>query len=161
MALQIHIGGKICAALDRQHPRDLFDVKRLLENEGITDDVKDSFLFYLLSHSRPVNELLDPNFKVIEKEYNDEFLTMAKQEILLKELLEARSRLVEDLKKKLTQDDKEFLISFVSNIPDWSKVRDDKIRNYPSVKWKLLNQSKMSKEKLKKYVENVTNVLWA
>ena len=49
LALQIHIGGKICAALDRQHPRDLFDVKRLLENEGITDDVKDSFLFYQIS----------------------------------------------------------------------------------------------------------------
>ncbi len=28
-------GGKICAALDRQHPRDVFDVKYLLENEGI------------------------------------------------------------------------------------------------------------------------------
>ncbi len=29
-------GGKICAALDRQHPRDLFDVHYMLENEGIT-----------------------------------------------------------------------------------------------------------------------------
>ena len=29
-------GSKICAALDRQHPRDLFDVKLLLENEGFT-----------------------------------------------------------------------------------------------------------------------------
>lgn len=29
-------GGKICAALDRQHPRDLFDIKYLLAHEGIT-----------------------------------------------------------------------------------------------------------------------------
>jgi len=28
--------GKLCAALDRQHPRDLFDVRLLLDNEGIT-----------------------------------------------------------------------------------------------------------------------------
>ena len=27
-------GGKICAALDRQHPRDLFDIKLLLDHEG-------------------------------------------------------------------------------------------------------------------------------
>lgn len=27
-------GGKICAAIDRQHPRDVFDVKLLMENEG-------------------------------------------------------------------------------------------------------------------------------
>lgn len=32
-------GGKICAAVDRQHPRDIFDVKLLLENEGFTDDI--------------------------------------------------------------------------------------------------------------------------
>jgi predicted nucleotidyltransferase component of viral defense system len=30
--------GKIVAALDRQHPRDLFDVRGLLANEGISDD---------------------------------------------------------------------------------------------------------------------------
>ncbi len=36
--------GKLCAALDRQHPRDLFDVKFLLENEGLTDDLKKTFL---------------------------------------------------------------------------------------------------------------------
>lgn len=29
--------GKICAALDRQHPRDLFDIKLMLDNEGFTD----------------------------------------------------------------------------------------------------------------------------
>ncbi len=33
-------GGKICAALDRQHPRDLFDIKVLLENEGVTPEIR-------------------------------------------------------------------------------------------------------------------------
>ncbi len=33
-------GGKICAALDRQHPRDFFDIKILLENEGITPEIR-------------------------------------------------------------------------------------------------------------------------
>jgi predicted nucleotidyltransferase component of viral defense system len=66
-------GGKICAALDRQHPRDLFDIKYLLDNEGITEKIKDSFLFYLISHNRPINELLNPNFKDISKLYHNEF----------------------------------------------------------------------------------------
>lgn len=152
-------GGKICAALDRQHPRDLFDVKKLLENEGITDDVKDSFLFYLLSHSRPINELLDPNFKVIEKEYNNEFLSMAKTHIPLGELLEARSNLIKNLKNKLTYKDKEFLISFVSNEPDWTMARDEKIKDFPSVRWKLMNQEKMTEAKLKTYIESVIKAI--
>ena len=33
-------GGKICAALDRQHPRDLFDIKLLLEKFGLTDSIR-------------------------------------------------------------------------------------------------------------------------
>ncbi len=53
--------GKICAALDRQHPRDLFDVKFLLDNEGFTEDFRKTFLVYLISHHRPMSELLQPN----------------------------------------------------------------------------------------------------
>ena len=36
-------GGKICAALDRQHPRDLFDIKLLLDNAGLTDAIRKAF----------------------------------------------------------------------------------------------------------------------
>jgi predicted nucleotidyltransferase component of viral defense system len=32
-------GGKICAALDRQHPRDLFDIKLLLERQGLSQGI--------------------------------------------------------------------------------------------------------------------------
>ena len=44
-------GSKLCAALDRQHPRDLFDVKLLLDNEGITDKTRTAFIVYLISHN--------------------------------------------------------------------------------------------------------------
>lgn len=132
-------GGKICAALDRQHPRDLFDIKNLLENEGITSDVKDSFIFHLISHNRPIDELLDPNLKNLEKQYRDEFLTMTQIDTPLGALMDARVKLVEGLRDKLTEEDKEFLISFVSNKPDWKKIKNDKVRNFPSVKWKRLN----------------------
>lgn len=54
-------GGKICAALDRQHPRDLFDVKLLLENEGLTEEIKPGLILTILSSKRPIHELLNPN----------------------------------------------------------------------------------------------------
>lgn len=152
-------GGKICAALDRQHPRDLFDIKFLLENEGITADVKDSFLFYLISHNRPINELLNPNFKDINREYNDEFLEMAQIKVSLDELIRYRKTLVEEINKSLTAMDKEFLISFVTNEPNWSLVRDAKIQIYPSVKWKLFNQNEMSKKKKTEYLNKMHKIL--
>jgi predicted nucleotidyltransferase component of viral defense system len=46
--------GKIVAALDRQHPRDLFDVRDLLANEGIGDELRRAFVVYFLSHGRPM-----------------------------------------------------------------------------------------------------------
>lgn len=60
-------GGKLCAAPDRQHPRDLFDVKLLLENEGITDQIRKAFVVYLASHNRPIHELLNPTRKDVRR----------------------------------------------------------------------------------------------
>ena len=71
--------GKICAALDRQHPRDLFDVKQLLDNEGFTDDLRKALIVYIISHPRPIAELLKPNFKDISEVYEGEFRYMAER----------------------------------------------------------------------------------
>ena len=62
-------GGKIVAALDRQHPRDLFDVRDLLANEGIDDALRRAFIVYLLSHDRPMSEVLAPTRKDIAGEF--------------------------------------------------------------------------------------------
>jgi predicted nucleotidyltransferase component of viral defense system len=153
-------GGKICAALDRQHPRDLFDVKYLLKNEGITTEVKDSFIFYLISHNRPINELLSPNLKNIKREFKDEFIDMSQVEVELDELLETRDQLIKLIRNSLTENDKRFLISFVSNSPDWSLVRNAKIRDFPSVLWKIHNQEKITSSKLKEYVKAVEKILF-
>jgi len=69
-------GGKICAALERQHPRDLFDIKLLFENEGITDKFRKSFIIYLLSHSRPIVEILNPGLQNIKSLFENEFAGM-------------------------------------------------------------------------------------
>lgn len=152
-------GGKLCAALDRQHPRDVYDVKLLLENEGISSKLKHSFIYYLISHNRPINELLFPNFKDIKSLYDLEFKEMAQVEVSLNELIEVQKKLPTEILKTFDENDKKFLFSFASNKPEWSLVHDQKIKDFPSVKWKMLNQEKMGKAKMEKYIEMISKVL--
>ena len=149
-------GEKICAALDRQHPRDLFDIKNLFDNEGITEGLKDTFIFYLISHNRPIHELLNPNLKDISSIYESEFKNMAEVKVELIELNKVRKQLVAKIKDTLNENDIAFLKSFVANKPDWNLVKNNIIQNYPSVKWKLLNQKNMDSKKKEKYINDVS-----
>jgi predicted nucleotidyltransferase component of viral defense system len=60
VSLEDMYGGKLVAALDRQHPRDLFDVMLLFAHEGITPGIRRAFVVYLASSNRPVHEVLFP-----------------------------------------------------------------------------------------------------
>lgn len=70
-------GGKICAALDRQHPRDLFDVKLLLENEGFSEEIKQAFLLGVVSSVRPIHEILDPRLQDQQQAFENQFQGMS------------------------------------------------------------------------------------
>ena len=137
-------GGKICAALDRQHPRDLFDIKLLLDNQGITDKIRTAFIVYLISHNRPMNELLNPTFQDISHQFKIEFEAMMFNPISLDELNHARKELVKQLKSDLTEREKQFLISVKSKKPQWDLIEVEHIKDLPAVNWKLLNLEKMS-----------------
>jgi len=140
-------GGKICAALDRQHPRDLFDVKLLLENEGITPGIIKAFLFYLISHDRPMVEILNPGLQDISQTFINEFKGMTSDEITLDELVDVRKNLIQIVKASLTGEQKKFILSFKNRTPEWELSGIGGIENYPSVRWKLINLERMSKEK--------------
>ena len=101
LSLEDLYGGKICAALDRQHPRDLFDVKLLFENERLTDKVRKAFIVYLISHDRPIVELLNPNLKDIRQTFESEFSGMTLEPVELKELLLTRDTLINTIKSSL------------------------------------------------------------
>ncbi len=68
------IAGGIHAALDRQHPRDLFDIAKLHENEGLADGLLRTFMVYLASSSRPAHEFLDPSAINFERAFDKEFV---------------------------------------------------------------------------------------
>ena len=152
-------GGKLCAALDRQHPRDLYDIRLLLKNEGITENVRRTFIGYLISHSRPMNELLNPNMAPIDDLYNKEFEGMTEEDDILDELNEVQHSLPKLMQESLTDDEKEFLISFKKGTPKWELIPVTILKDLPGVQWKLLNISKMNKQKHQHAVEKLVRVL--
>jgi hypothetical protein len=115
-------GGKICAALDRQHPRDLFDIKLLLEDEGLTDTIRKSFIVHLVSHDRPMAELLDPNFADLKTAFTADFEGMTLIKVSPEELEEARARLVKAVREGMTDKERRFILSVKKGDPDWELI---------------------------------------
>lgn len=142
-------GGKLCAALDRQHPRDLFDVKVLLETQGIDREIFNGFMTYLLSHNRPISEIMNPGWKDITEIYNKEFIGMTFEAISLDELKTIPEKMICALKAQFTQQDFDFLKSIKEGKPNWDLAPNNKIQHLPAVKWKLINIQKIPHKKHK------------
>jgi predicted nucleotidyltransferase component of viral defense system len=145
-------GGKICAALDRQHPRDLFDVKYLLENEGFTEDIKTGFLFCLLSSKRPIIEMLYPSLINQEQAYKNQFVGMTEDEFSYEDFESTRTALIETIHNELTTTDKQFIVSFENATPDWELYN---FADFPAVKWKLQNLAKLKSSNPDKHNEGI------
>lgn len=141
-------GGKICAALDRQHPRDLFDIKYLLENEGFSAEIKKGFLFCLISSDRPINEMLNPNLQDQRQTMTHHFDGMSSDKFSYEDFESTRETLINTIQKNLNQKDKAFLLSIKNATPDWS-IYDFEI--FPSVQWKLINLQKLKDTNPKKH----------
>lgn len=140
-------GGKICAALDRQHPRDLFDVKLLLDQGGLDRSVFEGFLVYLLGHPRPLNEVINSRLKPLKAVYHQEFVGMARIDIPLVQLEETRRELLKRLGQLMTDEDIRFLLSFKQGAPDWTLLPLSGVNQLPAVRWKLTNIKKMDPDK--------------
>lgn len=151
--------GKICAALDRQHPRDLFDVKLLFENEGLSDDLVKTFLVYLISHNRTMAELLQPTRKDIAGIYEGEFLRMSQIDVSLDELLAVRERLITEINQALTDEQRKFLLSFKARRPEWELLGFDGVDKLPAVRWKLQNLEQMSEDRHRRAYNDLERVL--
>lgn len=135
--------GKLCAGLKRQHPRDLFDIQVLLENEGITPQIRKAFVVYLASHPKPMHELLDPIRRNIASLFQHEFSGMALGPVSLQSLLHTRERFMRQLQEELTDKERRFLVSLKEGEPEWTLLEIDGIEALPSLQWKLLNIKKL------------------
>lgn len=139
--------GKICAALDRQHPRDLFDIKHLIENEGVSEKLRKTFIVYLISHNRPIAEILKPNYLNIQELFEKEFLGMTLDKASYDELIYAREALIKLINTGLTKEEKKFLISIKEGNPNWELLGLGNFQNFPAIQWKLMNIKNMNPEK--------------
>lgn len=139
--------GKICATLDRQHPRDLFDISVLYENEGLSNNIRKTFVIYLASSPRPMHELLSPNLQNISKQFNEEFKGMTTVQVSLDSLVKIRKKLIEDLNNNLTEKERNFLLSIKKGEPEWNLMPFENLSELPALKWKIINIQNMDNKK--------------
>jgi len=152
--------GKLCAALQRQHPRDLFDMQLYLaKDEGLTRNFLDVFIVYLISQGKPIHEMLNPNTHEIAHLYNNQFQGMVRTDVSLESLCEVQTTLPGSIQDILTQQDREFLIGFKNRKPDWSLLRYQNVKELPAVRWKQFNLGKMDTEKHQLAVNKLAEVL--
>jgi hypothetical protein len=143
-----HYGGKIVAALDRQHLRDLFDVRELMANEGISDELRQAFLVYLISHGRPMDEVVAPHRKDIAIEYERGFVGMTDRSISLAELLDAREALIGAIIGQMPEAHRRLIVSFVKGEAiDWSAADLPDVSALPAVQWRRHNLDTLSAER--------------
>ncbi len=151
--------GKLVAALDRQHPRDLFDVRDLLAAEGIDEELRRAFLVYLISHDRPMAEVLSARRKDIAAEFERGFVGMTLQPVVLTDLLAAREALVSQIVGAMPEAHRQFLLAFERGAPDWSAVSLEAAAGLPAVRWRQRNLDSLSVEKRAALVAQLEAVL--
>lgn len=152
-------GGKICAALDRQHPRDLFDVMWMLGEQGLTREIFEGFLVYLISHSRPMAELLAPRWKPLAGAFQAEFAGMTREPVTLDQLEATREALLAAIRQQFSEQDAAFLISIKQGEPDWNTLNLPGIDRLPAVQWKLHNVRQISAAKRAEAVAKLEAVI--
>jgi predicted nucleotidyltransferase component of viral defense system len=151
--------GKIVAALDRQHPRDLFDVRDLLANEGISGKLRKAFIVYLVSHNRPMSEILEPKRLDIAPEFERGLEGMTENPVTLSDLLQAREDLIGIIVGKMPEEHRRFLISIKRGEPDWALLDLPGVEDLPAVRWRLENLAKLDKTKRDAMIARLSEVL--
>lgn len=145
-------GSKLVAAMDRQHPRDLFDVLGLFREEGLTAGMIECFVCYLAGHHRPVHEVLFPNPIDIGFTFAAEFQGMTREPVAVDQLVNVRRRLFTEVPAALTTAQRAFLLGLVKGDPDWSLMKCPHLQDMPAIRWKLENLSRLKQRHPAKFI---------
>ena len=145
-------GGKICAALDRQHPRDLFDVKELIEKDEINEELIKGFIAMLLSHDKPLHETLKPNIKNQTEIFEKQFQGMTNKNFSYVEHEQTLNNLINIIKEKILPY-QQYLLDFVSLKGDLGNFKINNLEKLPAIKWKIKNLQKLQSVNIEKFEE--------
>jgi predicted nucleotidyltransferase component of viral defense system len=151
--------GKFAAALDRQHPRDLFDVLEFLSDGAIDDDLRRAFAIYLVSHSRPMAEVLGGSAKDMTQAFARGFDGMTARPVALADLIDARLRLIDGIAGKMPAAHKRFLLSVERGAPDWPLISTPGADKLPAVLWRLQNIASLTQGRRAANAEKLAAVL--
>ena len=121
--------------------------------------MRKSFIVYLISHDRPMVEVLNPGLVDIRTAFEIEFKGMTLDEVTCEDLEKTREELISMIARELTIQEKQFIVSVKEGIPQWDLMGMEGIENLPAVKWKLLNIGKMNPSKHKKSVRKLRDYL--
>ena len=144
-------GSKLVAAMDRQHPRDIFDVLKMYESHGLTLEILDCFVAYLAGHNRPVHEVLFSTIQPMEDTFKNEFIGMTSEPISFEALKKTQTKLMGELPRELTASHRNFLLSLVTGNPDWSLMPFNHLKEMPAIKWKLKNLNSLKLRNASKF----------
>lgn len=149
-------GGKITAALSRQHPRDLFDCK-YMEIDNFKD-VKDGFMLCLLGSDKPIIESLRPNSIDQTEALEKQFAGMSDVPFSYADYEDARINLVKMVNDNLDSADKDFLLSFEVGNPIWNLCCAGDLSAYPSIRWKQQNIIKLKEINPQKHLYGINKL---
>ena len=151
--------GKLVAALDRQHPRDLFDVRGLLAREGIDERLRTAFIVYLIGHNRPVAELLAPARRDLAEEFRRGLAGMTEGPVALDDLVGAREALIANAVGRMPEAHRRFLLSFEVGAPDWSLLDVPNAATLPAVQWRMANLARLDGRRRSQLVAGLETAL--
>ena len=153
VSLEDVYGGKLVAAMDRQHPRDLFDVLQLFAQRGS----RPAFAGLSSSTSRAIiGRCMRSCFRrcaTSASEFEHNFAGMTVEPVELDTLLAARERMVRELQQGLTADERRFLLSLVAAEPEWSLLGVPHLEQLPGLRWKLQNLERLRKADARKFAD--------
>lgn len=149
-------GGKIVAALSRQHPRDLFDCRNLTDADFYS--VKNGFILNLLGSDKPIVECLNPNPINQKDALENQFYGMTDMPLGYVDYERAQRNLLQIVNKNLTPNDKRFLLSFEIGQPDWKDCCAGDLSRFPSVQWKVQNIRTLQQKNPGKYQAGIAKL---
>ena len=151
--------GKIVAALDRQHPRDLFDVRDLLLNEGIDAPLRTAFVVYLISHHRQTWRLLTPARRDLANEYARGLVGMMENPVTLDELEQTREEMIAGIVGGMPDTHRRFLLSFQRGAPEWALLEVEHAQTLPAVRWRMMRLDRLGHEERVALVDRLEEAL--
>ncbi len=142
-----------------KHPRDLYDVQILLANEGIGKEIREAFVVYLLSHNRPMAEILAPTRHDVSQEFSRGFQGMTEEPVKLDDLLDTREKLIATIVDEMPEVHRSFLLAFNRGEPDWKLLENPHSQKLPAVRWRQQNLAKMDDIKRRQQTADLAKVL--